>query len=230
MQLLLHKATPKRPIRTVHESSSATLSPQFNRILSNRQSNCLNDTQSLLLTDLSPEHLLLKGLIAVDGLMADPNRSREDKVSTIQVVDNYLYGWRENLRVNVPCDGSVLSPNIPSENDSEMAEESFHFSREIAQLPQINATNLANSSEGLLPKCPICNAILRNTAPSVLQEHMQSHEPPVVCENCGKTLSKRSLVRHMKTCNRNVVSRFQCTTCDKNFATSQTLARHVRRH
>ncbi|XP_044742583.1 zinc finger and SCAN domain-containing protein 12-like [Chrysoperla carnea] len=78
-------------------------------------------------------------------------------------------------------------------------------------------------------KCTVCSKAFKENF--ILNKHVKTmHTNPVpkeACQICGRSISKTSLYRHLKT-HENPPS-YQCTVCPKKFLDADTLEKHCRR-
>lgn len=107
------------------------------------------------------------------------------------------------------------NPNVPS----------------ISQQIQVYVTDVVDQPPLLTRNfiCDICGKVM--TRAFLLSQHRLIHDPPVRCDKCGKSLSKRSMLTHLVKCDGITVSnRLTCSSCGKSFKSKRTLRNHLKLH
>ncbi|KAL2827545.1 hypothetical protein BDW59DRAFT_55691 [Aspergillus cavernicola] len=153
-------------------------------------------------------------------LYAPIAQSRADGISPWQE------RWDENGTGAAEVADSDVDFNLPLEPSGPPAEVISKWIGETVATP--------NSEQRKVPpkaglECSICGA--QFTRRSNCQEHMKRHDPnsrkSYPCEDCGKTLGRKTdLKRHIDSIHRGI-RRFGCEKCGHHFSRQDTLARHV---
>lgn len=79
-------------------------------------------------------------------------------------------------------------------------------------------------------KCKKCSAVFKDN--DDLQRHMVNHTDIIhVCDHCPKTYKRKSaLMEHIRGKHENIVKKFKCHICDKDFTRLGHLQNHLNFH
>ncbi|KAJ0418486.1 hypothetical protein BJY00DRAFT_177295 [Aspergillus carlsbadensis] len=130
---------------------------------------------------------------------------------------------RDDIRASTELEAGRDSTAEPSVPPSEIT---FEVARKGASSLKPGQLKFPSAS-GLT--CTVCGAEF--TRRSNCREHMKKHDPSsrklYPCDDCGKTLGRKTdLKRHIDSVHRGI-RRFGCDQCGYRFSRQDTLARHV---
>ncbi|KAL2854036.1 hypothetical protein BJX68DRAFT_264786 [Aspergillus pseudodeflectus] len=137
-----------------------------------------------------------------------------------------LEGFGE-MRADIRASAELeVGRDSTAELSAPPSEITFEIALKGVSLPNRGQLKIPPAS-GLT--CTVCGAEF--TRRSNCREHMKKHDPSsrklYPCEDCGKTLGRRTdLKRHIDSVHRGI-RRFGCDQCGYRFSRHDTLARHV---
>ena len=105
----------------------------------------------------------------------------------------------------------------------------FKITFSFSLLPSLpNLSMASNVSKNI--SCKLCHKPFKNK--TNLEKHIQFvhfKEKPVLCNICGRKVSKQCLLRHIRCVHTNEKP-FSCAVCNESFNRKDKLARHQRRN